>query len=84
MTRTSDIQAELDAMDGVYARYARHFGEGRPIVDWQRGTTAELDALMEEAIERNRPLTSEELRAVQGMSAIPPGAVLAAGSAIGH
>ena len=41
MTNLSDMQVELDVIDGVYVRYCRHFGEGPPIVHWQRGTTAE-------------------------------------------
>jgi hypothetical protein len=63
------------------SRYASAFPEEPvpPLVHWH-GSHAELIALMERAIARDRPLTAFELSAAQGMRPAPSGAKIKRGA----
>jgi hypothetical protein len=66
-------KAEAEAAENtVWQRYRRKFPRDPvPMMLWQTGTFAELEPLMEGAIERGKPLTGEELWAAQGFPPPP-------------
>jgi hypothetical protein len=71
------VPNEAEYAAALELRYAAAFPKDPlPMVHWHRGYGPELFRLMEAAIERDRPLTANDLLAAQGMAPAPPDSVV--------
>jgi hypothetical protein len=64
-----------DETQNVMHRYDAKFGELPPLLYWQ-GEPAEIERMMERAIEEGKPLTAQDLWDAQGMEPPPKGAFI--------
>ena len=73
----SDYDAMMEEdQERLWNRYRRAFpNDPVPMMSWERGSGAELVALMEQAIRDGRPLTEEAMLKAQGLKPAPPGAL---------
>jgi hypothetical protein len=66
-----------DIDDTVWHRYRIAFpDDGLPMMYWEQDSEAQLERLMERAIEADRPLTPDDLLKAQGLDPVQPGDVV--------
>jgi hypothetical protein len=71
------VPNEAEYAAALELRYSAAFPKDPlPMVHWHRGYGPELFRLMEQALERGRALTANDLLEAQGMVPAPPGSVV--------